>query len=204
MTNKVHIVSSTAASLPLIVVEPDVGEAEETFLIWISVHEPGWDKGAIRIEPMSRIWLAQRPQLAHAVEKANQTGWSGVAYFLSHEEGWVIRAAHEDRIGVIAPYKPEVRYYQFGAAEDDDHDAMVFAHHLDEAVEIYREWHVHAHGRPCLQFTSRAVSRWHLTGQFTSLRHDMDRGQCGIAGLVSGDGTWRILPPHHRDAGGGI
>jgi len=176
MTNHVYIVTSTAAALPLIVVEPDIKEAEETFLTWASVHEPGWGGGEVRIELMSWIWLAQRPQLAQAVEKASSTGWSGVAYFISHEAGCEIRAAHNDRIGVIAPYEPEVGYYLIEAAERGGHDAMVFAHHSDEAIEIYLDWHEHAHGKACLQFTSRPVSRWTLNGQLASLRDDMDRG----------------------------
>lgn len=105
---------------------------------------------------------------------------------------------------MIALYEPELAYYQFGAGSDGDHNAMVFAQHLDKAVELYKEWHVHAHGWPRRLFTNRTVSRWHLMGQFSSLRHDMDRGKFGIAGPVTGEGAWRILPPDHPDAGGGI
>lgn len=196
---KVYLVWSAGFDQPLTIYAGNTDDADLVYREWASIHEPSWSKHPWCIEEVSAEWLAERPQLAAEVDRAKQESGDWVFYFLGQTEGWQARPTFADRVGVIAPVAPLVRYYVV-ECDAEGADVELFALSGEDALQLYSDFHTTAYGKCDHLYTLSERSRWLLTGAKTVLRTEMDRGVVGVAGWDMKDG-WHILDFDHPKAG---
>ena len=189
---KVYLVWSAGFDLPLTVYAEHTDGADLVYREWRTIHEPSWSRDPWRIEEVSEGWLAERPQLAVEVEKASTQSGDWVFYFLGHTEGWDARPTFAERAGSIAPPAPPVRYYVV-ECDAEGADAELFAQTIEDAVQLYIDYHTTAYGKCEHQYTLIERSRWLLMGAKMILRTEMDMGLVGVAGWDMRKG-WHIYP----------
>lgn len=198
MTTNVYQIWSATSSLPLTVYAGNADDADLVYREMRSIHYPAWSNDPARLVQVSEAWLAERPQLAAAVNEARKVPLDWVFYFLGHEAGWTARTTYMDTIGVIAPTEPFVQYY---LVETDDGDQThIFTSSAVDAFQLYRDYYETAYTKLDHPYTLSERSRWLLVGDMVSLREAMDRETIGIAGWDMMKG-WNIYPFDHEMAG---
>ena len=199
MTTNVYQIWSSTSSAPLTVFAGSADDADLVYREWRSIHCPTWSKDPAQLVAVSQAWLAERPQLATAVDQAKKVPLDWVFYFLGHEAGWTFRTTYMDTIGVIAPVEPVVRYYLV-ETDGDGNQTDVFANSMEDAIQLYIDYYETAFTKCDHAYSITETSRWVLMADKTSLRAEMDRETVGISGWDM-RGGWHIYPFDHEMAG---
>lgn len=199
MPENVYQAWSDNASVPLTIAATDAETADVVYREWRSIHSLRWSAQPSKIERMDDAWLKDRPQLVDAVRRAVESDRGDcVLYFLGHSAGWLAAPTYSARMGSIAPFEPLVQ--SFGVRVEKEGmtglEVMLFARSIEEAIQLYLDWHGPVHH----PYTIRPFSRWTLTGEQTTLREEMDLGMVGVAGWSS-EGGYHIYPVDHELAG---
>ncbi len=203
MTTKVYQVWSRECTVPLMIFAPRADEAAVTYREWVVIHSPNWSPEPAQVEQVGDQWLADRPQLANAMQRAASSRLhDNVILFIDHAAGWKAVPTHAAQIGAIAAPEPAVRAYEVRVEKEHlgGVEVMVFAEDPEQAIQLYREWHETFYGELNYPYEIKPFSRWTLTGDQTVLREQMDMGCVGIAAGSPVRG-WSIYPPDHEMAG---
>lgn len=184
------------SAVPITVVAEDEDHARDLYEMWLRHHAPerASETKPIRVEELDDRELEDHPQLAELIEDSGP----GIAYWISHEEGWHTGKPYKPMLGRLAPPDTPVRYYVFEA--DDGDDAEVFATSSEDALLTYYAYHESAFACRPSKVTFKEHSRFTLAGGKPALLDDMDAGLVGVAGWRPTAG-WRIYPPEHHLAG---
>lgn len=174
--------------IPLTVIADSYEAAEQLYLAWREAQGLGlpckWKQVALR----DSAWLADHPQLAGLAGN----GTAGIAYWLSHREGWTLASPEDEPVGQLQPPKAPVRC--FWIELDGGFSSIISATSQEHAVTMFLAWQQGIRGRRPRRFTVREKSRWLLTGDKYVLREEMDAGMMGIAARAE-PGGWHIFPP---------
>lgn len=203
MSTNVYQACAPELLVPLTIYAPDEDEARDTFALWAAIHQPTWSRQPASLEEVSPEWLAERPQLAKAVDRAKRTAMhDAVLLFRDHESGWFAVEVQQQATGAIAPIEPRVRSFQVRSSVEgpDGLEVIVFAFDLAAAIQQYIDYREEHFGPVTHPYTVEEFSRWTLTGEQTVLRKLMDLGAIGVAGWSPTKG-WNIYPPTHPMAG---
>lgn len=196
MTTNVYQIWVPNASVPLMVFAKNPDDAALTYKEWRSIHYETLGRKPARVVEVSDRWLAVRPQLAAAAQRAAKITGDFVFYWVDHTTGWVPLPTCLDPAGGIAPYEPSVQYFVV-KSDELGLSAEVFAHNLPQASQIYLDWQGTQFGKCEHDYTITPRSRWLLMGAKTALRAKMDLETVGIA-VQPSRSHWDILPPDYE------
>lgn len=169
------------------VIAPDTETARNLFEDWVQDHREGMPTLDIRVELVSRVELAQQPQLRVPTEG----GVASIAYWLGHRTGWWTAAPHEPQIGSLAPFEPMVSCFAF---DYEAEEVLCFANDEDAAWETFRKYCELMFETDGDEAICQEIPRWLLQGPQVTLREDMDHDLCGV-GAITPDGFWHIYHP---------
>ena len=197
-TIRLFIITGVDRLPPTYIAAASEDDARRVFLEFMAHHSPFHSGKMRQVVESSATWLANRPQLSAAINDANDSGKSGVAWWLGHRAGWVVRPAKSKPVGYLAAEEPEVQYYRFD--NDDGLDLAVFAFDPDEAIRFFAIWHQCRFDALRADFYFQRLSPWLLIGDQLTLREEMTAGLIGVAAQCS-DGAWRIVSPDDLETG---
>lgn len=172
----------------MVVVAPDLDEAERIHRIWIETHELARTMVLGGLYPISEEGLKARPLLAELTSR----GSTGVGYWDVEKGRWILGAASEAPLGTLTPVTDNVVYFRF--EDDEARVARVFAGSYEHATTLYCAWHLDRWGELPDVFTARMASPVDLSGEYSTLLDDL---AAGISGVAQQDetGVWRIMSP---------
>ena len=116
---------------------------------------------------------------------ADEGGVEGVAYWCGHRLGYYVAAPGEVQLGALGPVTTLVKCFEV----DDEADVtLVFAHTIEHARELFREWNRLAYGDDGESATveedvTLAAERASGDAQ-RGHGHRSDRSRCGLRGRL--------------------
>jgi hypothetical protein len=177
---------------PMVVVAPDLDEAERIHRIWAETH--GLDQFVLGgLYPSSEDHLIASPLLAELASRSS----AGVGYWDTEAGRWILAAPAVAPLGTMHPPIDDIFCFHF---DDDGGDrAMVFATCYEHATTLYCAWHLDRWGEVPRVFTARKASPLDLSGEYASLADDLAAGISGVA-QRDDEKVWRIMPPDWEPA----
>ena len=174
----------------LMLVAPDVGAVSRIFDTWMARHRPDELFDNSRMRAIGANELALQPQLADNVDR----GVEGVGYWCGHRLGFYVAAPGEVQLGALGPAATLVKCFE---VDDEAEVIVVFAHTVEHARELFREWNLLAYGDDGDSATAQQMSSWLLRWLQVTLGEDMDAGLTGVGSVCEG-GFWRIFPQDYE------